>query len=98
MKEYGREVLPTPGEVVTNGRCNLGTFNGPIENVNPLDAEKPLGFPAPWAFKLLRLKEWEALQLASDEWFICVAVYNTKSIRLTLVRILHLCFTIYYPR
>jgi hypothetical protein len=47
MKKYRREVLPAPREEVTNGHCNMGTFNGPIEHVNPLDAKRPLGFGVP---------------------------------------------------
>lgn len=89
MKEYRREVLPAPREAVTDGQCNMGTFNGFIDHVNPLDAKKPLGFHAPRAFNYLRLKEWEALQIANDEWFICLAVYNTKSIGIALVMAYH---------
>ncbi len=40
MNKYTREVLPAPREVVTNGHCNMGTFNGFIEHVNLLDAKK----------------------------------------------------------
>ena len=85
MKKYRREVLPAPREVVTNGNCNMGTFNGLIEHINPLDAEKPLGFRAPRVFNYLRLKEWQALQIANDEWFVCLAVYNPKEIGIALV-------------
>ena len=67
----------------------MGTFNGLIENVNPLDAEKPLGFVSPRVFNYMRLKEWEALQISNDEWFICLAVYNTKSIGIAIVMAYH---------
>lgn len=77
---YSREVLPAPAELATDGHCHMGTFNGPIARVNPLDAHRPLGFAAPKPFNYFRLKEWEAFQIASDEWFLCLAVYNTKSI------------------
>ena len=85
MNKYRREVLPAPREAVTNGHCNMGTFNGFIEHVNLLDAKKPLGFKASRVFNYLRLKEWEALEIANDEWFILLAVYNTKAIGIALV-------------
>ena len=75
-----REVLTAPEEIVTGGKCRFGTFNGGIDNINILEAEKPLGYPSPSVWKNFRLKEWEAFQITNDEWFICLAVYNTKSI------------------
>ena len=89
MKKYRREVLPAPREAVTNGRCNMGTFSGLIEYINLLDAEKPLGFSLPRVFKYLRLKEWEAFQIANEEWFVCLAVYNAKIIGIALVMAYH---------
>ncbi len=63
----------------------MGTFNGPIQDINPLDLHRPLGLAAPRAFNAFRLKEWQAFQISNDEWFICLAVYNTKSIGLAIV-------------
>ncbi|HNV48545.1 MAG TPA: DUF2804 domain-containing protein [Spirochaetota bacterium] len=75
---YRREVLPPPESLVTNGRFNLGTFNGPIANVNPLDARRPLGVPLPRALAGFRLKEWEALQLGNEQCFMLVVLYDLK--------------------
>ena len=85
MNTYIREILPPPEKLVTNGICNMGTFNGPIACTNPLDAERPLGFKAPRPLNYLRLKEWIALQITNDEWFICLAVYNSKSLGIAIV-------------
>lgn len=85
MKKYVREILATPKEIVTNGHCNMGTFNAPIEKVNPLDADSPLGIRLPKAIQNLRLKEWEAFQISNSEWFICLAVYNTKSLGTAII-------------
>ncbi len=85
MNKYSREVSAAPAEIATNGRCNMGTFNQAIKNVNMLDVEKPLGTEVPQGLKFMRLKEWQAFQISNDEWFICLAVYNTKSIGLATV-------------
>ena len=63
----------------------MGTFNGPIRNINLLDLEQPLGKRAPRAFNAFRLKEWQAFQLSNDDWFICLSVYNTKSVGIAIV-------------
>jgi Domain of unknown function (DUF2804), C-terminal/Domain of unknown function (DUF2804), N-terminal len=85
MENYTRKVSEPPHEQVTNGRCNMGTFNGPIILINPLDTEKPLGFSVPRFMKYLRLKEWEAFQIANEDWFICLAVYNSKAVGVAIV-------------
>lgn len=85
MKEYRRAILPAPGQVVTDGRCNMGTFNEAIREVNLLDAASPLDRPLPRTVKYLRLKEWQAFQIANQEWFICLAVYNTKLVGMAII-------------
>jgi hypothetical protein len=63
----------------------MGTFNGPIENLNLLDVEKPLGYRLPRFLADFRLKEWQAFQISNPRWFICLAVYNTKSLGTAIV-------------
>jgi len=85
MADYQRAVTPPPRELATGGQPNFGTFSGPIERVNPLDIPNPLGVKLPRALNNLRLKEWQAFQIMSPEWFICLAVYNTKSLGTAIV-------------
>lgn len=78
MKEYSREIFSAPHDLVTHGQIQFGCFDSFIKNLNFLDAKKPLGFPAPRYFKYLRLKEWQAMQLGNDDYFMLVALYNAK--------------------
>ncbi|MEN8119364.1 MAG: DUF2804 domain-containing protein [Bacteroidota bacterium] len=80
MKEYSREILSNPSELVTEGQINFGCFSNDFKNINFLDANKPFGFPTPRVFNYLRLKEWQAFQLGNKDYFILIAVYNAKSI------------------
>ena len=80
---YSRAIEDAPDRLVTNGKINFGTFNGPIEIVNPLDAAGVFGVPVPRFVKYLRLKEWQAFQLGSEECFMLVVVYNQKGAALT---------------
>ena len=63
----------------------MGTYNGPIQDINILQLDRPLGFPAPQFWKSFRLKEWQAFQLNNQDWFICLSVYNTKLSALAIV-------------
>ncbi len=85
MNTYKRTVLDAPASLVSNGKCNFGTFNAAVKNINPLEAAHPLNIPAPRALKFMRLKEWQAFQLSNPEWFICLAVYNSKAVGLAIV-------------
>ena len=78
MKSYVRAVDPAPEKLVTNGKFTFGTFNTPVETINPLDAEKPLPIPVPRMLKSFRLKEWEAFQFGNRDYFMLAAVYNAK--------------------
>jgi hypothetical protein len=74
-----------PTALIINGRHQFGTYDGPIVNLNPLDASTRLPAPLRGAELALRnagLKEWEAFQLGNEEWFLCGAVYDVKSIGL----------------
>ncbi len=80
MKEYSRETFSAPYDLVTEGQIQFGCFDNFIKNINFLDAENPLGFPVPRYLKFLRLKEWQAMQLGNDDYFILVALYNAKAL------------------
>ena len=79
-----------PEALVVDGAYVIGTYDGPIERINPLDVVGAGG-----AGRLrrtarnLRLKEWEAFQLGNDDWFVLGAVYDTKSIALLQVLGVH---------
>lgn len=85
MSAYARTVEAAPQRISEQGRCRMGTFNGPIRDINILQLRRPLGFPAPKWFNNFRLKEWLAFQLSNDDWFICLAVYNTKTVGTAVV-------------
>jgi hypothetical protein len=85
MAVYSREVRHPPEQIAIAGRCTMGTFNGPIRTINLLELERPLGRRMPSGFNAFRLKEWQAFQLSNDDWFICLSVYNTKSVGIAIV-------------
>ncbi len=92
---YGRSVTSRaypplrtapPAELVTGGRYNFGTYDGPIATINPLDAAGDGLLAGPRrAVRDLGLKEWEAFQLGDDDWFVLGAVYNAKALGLLQV-------------
>lgn len=85
MTTYHRAILPAPNAAVTDGRCNFGTFDRAINHLNLLDARNPLGWlPGRW-LKNFRLKEWQAIQLHCQDWFFCLAVYNTKTLGTAII-------------
>ena len=46
-RDYQSKLLATPGELVSGGQFNLGVYNEPFRNVNPLDAELRSGVALP---------------------------------------------------
>jgi len=79
MAEYvQRELLPPPQNLVTDGKFNFGTFNGPFRKVNPQAADRPLGIWAPRPLLSFRLKEWQAFQLGNSRFFMLAVLYNAK--------------------
>lgn len=80
-----RTLLIPPTELVTGGRFNYGSFNGPIGRLNPLDAN--VYQPLPRWLKALRLKEWQAIQIGTERYFIIVALFNAKSLALAQVKV-----------
>jgi len=82
---YSRPVTSAPIDAVSNGTCNMGTFNSAIQNVNLLDTQNPLGISVPKKLNNLRLKEWQAIQYSDENWFMCLAVYNTKTLGTAII-------------
>ena len=78
MKNYVRLPDPAPRRLVKNGTYQLGTFNEGIQHVNLLDAKKPLGLSLPKQINNLRLREWQAFQIANDDHFFMVAIFDAK--------------------
>ncbi|MCF8609090.1 DUF2804 domain-containing protein [Gordonia sp. HY285] len=77
---------PPPPALVTDGRYQFGTYDGPIPTISPLDAAGDGLLAAPRRIaRDLGLKEWEAFQLGDDDHFVLGAVYNAKSIGLLQV-------------
>ncbi len=78
---------PAPDALVGGGGYRFGTYDGPIDRVNPLDVVTTPGVRGRLAraARNARLKEWEAFQLGDDDWFVLGAVYDTKSISLLQV-------------
>lgn len=72
-----------PASLVRDGVYELGTYDGPIPLVNPTDAGPETGLAR--ARRSMGLKEWEAFQLADDDWFVLGAVYNAKAVGLLQV-------------
>eukprot|EP00124_Ichthyophonus_hoferi_P000817 Ihof_evm3s34 gene=Ihof_evmTU3s34 len=84
----GREFIPTPERLVDEtGKVNFGTFKTPIPLVNPLDADVLDGYPIPQMLKTLRLKEWQAFQIANERFFIFVVLFNGKVLANAQVKI-----------
>lgn len=78
-----RPLLPTPPAWVRDGRFELGTFAGPLTEVNPLDAE----FGPRWRrpLKRMRLKEWQHFAVVNDEWYLSLALFDAKWLALAQI-------------
>lgn len=88
MLLYNREIKEKIERLVdSEGIFNFGTFNNPIENINMLDAHKPLNLKLPKFIKNYKLKEWEAFQAGNDDFFIIGAIYNAKAIALNILTV-----------
>ena len=75
-----------PRSVIERDGHRFGTFDGPIEQVNP--HEIGAGRVAR-AVRTRGLKEWEAFQLGDDRWFVLGAVYDAKVLGLLQVIAVH---------
>ncbi len=80
-----RQLIQAPPELVTGGRFNHGSFNGPIERLNARDADVYPWLPKP--LKGVRLKEWQAVQIGTPESFVLVALFNAKTMAIAQVKV-----------
>ena len=71
-----RRPQKAPDAIVKDGKSVFGAFDGPIKNLNIIDAKKPVSPLLPGFAKSLRIREWEAYEVCFDEGFICGAVYD----------------------
>ena len=79
MGEYvARAIRPAPQKLVSGGRFEFGTFNSQFGQVNPLEADRPLGAWLPRPLLAGRLKEWQAFQFGNSRWFMLAVLYNAK--------------------
>lgn len=75
---------PPPDQLVEDGRQRLGRFDGPLERANLIDARyRSLPRPLRW----LRLKEWQAVQIASPRLFVNLALFDAKLMSLLQAKI-----------
>ncbi|HWO25053.1 MAG TPA: DUF2804 domain-containing protein [Kofleriaceae bacterium] len=73
-----------PQHLVENGRQRFGRFHGPAVRANLLDASYRR---LPRALRRWRLKEWQAVQIASPDLFVNVALFDAKLLQLLQVKI-----------
>ena len=71
-----RRPQKAPDTIVTDGKSAFGAFDGPIKNLNIIDAKKPISPFFPGFAKNLRIREWEAYEICFDEGFVCGAIYD----------------------
>ena len=75
---------PAPAALVETGRQHLGRFSGPPGKTNLIDAK--LG-RLPRMVRKLRLKEWQAVQVATPAVFVNVAIFDAKLMSLMQIKI-----------
>lgn len=73
-----------PAQLVEAGRQRLGRFHGPPARANLIDASY-LGLPR--ALRRWRLKEWQAIQIATPDLFVNAALFDAKLLQLLQVKI-----------
>lgn len=76
---------PSPEALVINGQTQWGTFDTALSKINLLDSENPLGTKFPKFLKPFRLKEWEAFQIDSEDYFVLGAIYQTNVASLNIL-------------
>jgi len=77
-------LAPAPDRLVVDGRQHLGRFAGPPGRTNLIDAPF-MRLPRP--LRKLRLKEWQAVQLAGPGLFLNVALFDAKLMSLLQAKI-----------
>lgn len=75
---------PPPADLVEGGTQRLGRFHGPPPFANLIDAR--LG-RWPRLVRRLRLKEWQALQLATPRLFVNLALFDVRLMALRQVKV-----------
>ncbi|MBW1899533.1 MAG: DUF2804 family protein [Deltaproteobacteria bacterium] len=80
-----RPLLANPGQLVSEGRFNIGTYKEPFKNVNPLEAEIGRLIRYPRLLKNLRLKEWQHFALVNRDYYISLALFDAKTLALVQV-------------
>ena len=73
-----------PAALVEDGRQHLGRFGGPPPRANLLDARYRR---LPRVLRRLRLKEWQAVQLATPRLFVNLALFDVKLMALRQVKV-----------
>lgn len=73
-----------PPTLVEDGRQRLGRFHGPPRRANLIDA-RYLGLPR--ALRRWRLKEWQAIQIATPALFVNAALFDAKLLQLLQVKV-----------
>lgn len=82
-----RRASPPPARLVSGGRVAFGIFDGPIPEVNLLDARRPFRLPMPRAVRAWRLKEWQAYQLVGERFFVLLALFDAKVFSLAQAKV-----------
>ena len=80
----GSGFAPPPARLVEDGRQHLGRWRAAPGRTNLLDA-RYRGLPRP--LRWLRLKEWQAVQVASPALFVNLALFDAKLVALLQVKI-----------
>src|SRR5688572_24502288 len=77
-------LAPPPVRLVEDGHQMLGRFGGPAERNNLIDAEYRRW---PRAMRWWRLKEWQAVQVASPRLFANLALFDARLMQLRQVKV-----------
>ncbi|MFT3698761.1 MAG: DUF2804 family protein [Kofleriaceae bacterium] len=78
-------MLPAaPANLVDNRRQHLGRFSTALQHANLIDAAY---HHLPRPLRYLRLKEWQAVQIGTDDIFICLALFDAKLMSLMQAKI-----------
>jgi hypothetical protein len=73
-----------PAQLVTDGTQRFGRFDGPVGKSNLIDA-RYRGWPR--ALRRWRLKEWQAVQIATPRLFANLALFDAKLMSLLQVKV-----------
>ncbi|MBX3180999.1 MAG: DUF2804 domain-containing protein [Polyangiaceae bacterium] len=81
---HGLPFEAPPARLVSSGAQRYGRFTQPPQRANLLDA-RYLGLPR--LLRRARLKEWQAVQLSSEQVFMNVALFDAKLLGLVQVKL-----------